>query len=366
MMKKNLTCSFLGLGLIGGSLAKAIRQFLPDTLIKACDTDEAALQAAVRDGVVEEAFSSPDTSFCDCDYLFLCAPVSVNLESLKTLIPLLSPKTILTDVGSVKGPIQKRIEQLGLENRFIGGHPMTGSERYGYTNSNASLLENAYYILTPSPAVKEEDAKALSLLIQTIGAIPYILDASSHDLTTAAISHLPHLVASALVNLVKEGDDEQETFKTLAAGGFKDITRIASASSALWQQITLENRENILVFLDRYIHQLTLLKKDLEATDTDRMYTFFETARLYRDSFADSRSGPLMKQYLIHLDIPDKTGAIAAIAGLLASHSISIKNMGITHNREYQEGSLRMELYTQAEHEKAISVLTGSGYRLHL
>ncbi len=365
-MNKPLTCSFLGLGLIGGSLAKAIHEFLPDTLIKACDIDQSALQAALKEEIIREAFASPNASFCDCDYLFLCTPVSVNLENLKVLIPFLAPETILTDVGSVKSPIQRKIEQLGLERRFIGGHPMTGSERYGYLNSNASLLENAYYILTPSPAVDTKSVKALSSLIQAIGAIPYILDAATHDQTTAAVSHLPHLAASALVNLVKEGDDERETFKTLAAGGFKDITRIASASSALWQQITLENRENILLFLERYIQQLNFLKKDLENTDTDRMYTFFETARCYRDSFADARSGPLMKQYLLHLDIPDKTGAIAAIAGLLASNSISIKNMGITHNREYQEGSLRMELYTQTDYEKALSVLSDSGYCLHL
>ena len=364
-MKNQLICSFLGLGLIGGSLAKAIRQALPETHIKACDSDQAALRSALTEGIIQEAYPSIDASFGDCDYLFLCAPVSVNLELLTKLVPFLSPRTVLTDVGSVKGAIHEAVRRLGLGNRFIGGHPMTGSERYGYSNSQASLLENAYYILTPSGGVKQEQVNRLFELIQTVGAIPYVLEVDLHDQTTAAISHLPHLLASALVNLVKEGDDEQETFKTLAAGGFKDITRIASASPGLWQQITLENKDNILFFLDKYINQLIALKQDLQTADQKNLYNFFETARDYRDSFADTRSGPLMQQYLLHLDIPDKTGAIATVATLLASHAISIKNMGITHNREYQEGSLRMELYSQADLEKAIQVLSGFGYSLH-
>lgn len=364
-MKEQIICSFFGLGLIGGSLAKAIREHNPSVIIKAYDKDERSLVMAVNEGIVNESFTALTSAFGQCDYLFLCAPVSSNLEQLHTLSLLAAKHTLLSDVGSVKGPIHQRIHKLGLEDRFIGGHPMTGSERFGYANSHAALLENAYYVLTPEKKVPSEKVEEFTRFIQRTGAIPYLLDVDSHDQATAAISHLPHLVASSLVNLVREGDDEQATLKTLAAGGFKDITRIASSSAALWQQICMENKDSILHFLGLYLDRLTVLNQKLREGDSQYLYHFFEEARIYRESFLDNRSGPLMKQYVLNLDIPDKTGAIATVAALLASHSINIKNMGIVHNREFQEGALRMELYSSDEYEKAVAILEESGYSVH-
>lgn len=365
MMSQPLTCSILGLGLIGGSLAKAIRERHPEVTIKVYDIDARALQSAREEGVATESFSTLSADLCRCDYLFLCAPVSINLQNLEAMVPFLTKNTLISDVGSVKGPIHQKICQLGLESSFIGGHPMTGSERFGYLNSHASLLENAYYVLTPAKGVPQEKVEAFRKFIRGTGAIPYLLDVESHDRATAAISHVPHLIASSLVNLVQEEEDEQATLKALAAGGFKDITRIASSSAGLWQQICLENREPILYFLTRYINQLTGLKEKLLENNSQYLYNFFEKARSYRESFQDTGSGPLQKQYVLNLDIPDKTGAIATVATLLASHAISIKNMGIVHNREYQEGALRMELYSASEYEKAITILTKYGYAVH-
>ena len=151
---------------------------------------------------------------------------------------------------SVKSGIHERIRALGLDGQFIGGHPMAGSERYGYANSKARLLENAYYILTPTPKTSPDQLKDYERLVVSMGAIPLVLDADQHDYVTAAISHLPHIIASSLVNLVRESDSEDGTMKMIAAGGFKDITRIASSSPDMWQQICLTNTDNI-VRLDR-------------------------------------------------------------------------------------------------------------------
>ena len=242
---------------------------------------------------------------------------------------------------------------------------MTGSERVGYLNSNAALLENAYYVLTPEPEVSEENVTAFYELIQSTGALPFLLNVKRHDETTAAISHLPHLIASSLVNLVKNNDDTNATFKTLAAGGFKDITRIASASPGLWQQITLENHSNILNFLSSYIWELTELKEQLSKGNKEYLYNFFETAREYRDSFTDTRSGPYIKQFVLSVDIPDKSGSLADVVNLLADNNISIKNIWIVHNREYQEGVLRMEFYSAKEYQSAILLLVENQYSVH-
>ncbi|MCM1173852.1 MAG: prephenate dehydrogenase [Blautia sp.] len=359
------TCGFIGLGLIGGSIAKALHARLPQTHIIAYDTNTASLELALDEGVIQEACFQIGEAFGCCDYLFLCAPVSHNDQNLFTLKKYLSPETVLTDVGSVKTGIHEHIASLGLNGQFIGGHPMTGSERFGYANSRASLFENAYYILTPAREVPTEKISAYQTLVQTIGAIPLILTCEQHDYVTAAVSHLPHVIAASLVNLVKNADSKEGVMKMIAAGGFKDITRIASSSPAMWQQICLTNTRNISSLLDRYIQDLTVFREKLDAKDADTLYQFFDCARAYRESFIGASSGPIKTEYVITVDIADKPGSIAAIASLLAEHDVSIKNIGINHNRELAEGALRIEFYEDTAADCAVRILTGHGYPIH-
>lgn len=361
----SLTCGFIGLGLIGGSIAKAIRSTYPESRIIAYDTNESSLLLAHKEQVVNEIRPAIDNGFRDCNYLFLCAPVAHNDDNLLILRKYLSAETILTDVGSVKTGIHRQIESLGLQDQFIGGHPMTGSERFGYQNSKASLLENAYYILTPSDTVAQSKLSGYRKLVEAIGAIPLILSCEEHDYVTAAISHLPHVIASSLVNLVKGCDSEEGIMKMIAAGGFKDITRIASSSPTMWQQICLTNTENISKLLKLYIQYLTEISDRLDSRSADSLYDFFDTARKYRESFISTSSGPIKEEYVITVDIADKPGAIAAIASLLSMHDVSIKNIGINHNRELAEGALRIEFYDKHAIEQAIEIMTKHGYLIH-
>lgn len=360
-----LTCGFIGLGLIGGSIAKAIRHCLPDARLIAYDIHTDSLKLAVKEQVIDQICPAVDDSFENCDYIFLCAPVSHNAENLLTLKPFLSPETILTDVGSVKTGIHRQIEALQLQKQFIGGHPMAGSERFGYQNAKASLLENAYYILTPSEEVPSEKVDAYQSLVETIGAIPLTLSYEEHDYVTAAISHLPHVIAASLVNLVKSSDSEEGVMKMIAAGGFKDITRIASSSPEMWQQICLTNADNISKLLRAYMQYLETIADDIDKHKKDTLYSFFDTARNYRESFISAPSGPIKAEYVFTLDIADKPGAIAAIASLLAMHDVSIKNIGINHNRELAEGALRIEFYSQDMLSRAVEIMTEHGYKIH-
>ena len=363
---KKITCGFVGLGLIGGSIARAIREKLPDTQIIAYDINKDTLTLAKEEGIADVITNAIDASFSNCDYLFLCAPVQKNDENLKTVKTVISPQCLLTDVGSVKTEIHKAIKAAGLEHQFIGGHPMAGSERVGFINSKAVLLENAYYILSPTPSVPEEKLTAYRDLVQTLGAIPLVLDYEHHDYVTAAISHLPHVVAAALVNLIRDSDSADGIMKMVAAGGFKDITRIASSSATMWQQICLTNTENISKLLGDYIHALTDFKKEIDAQNDNALYELFDSARIYRDSFINASSGPIKRDFSITIDIPDEPGALAAIATILALQNISIKNIGITHNREFEGGVLRIEFYEEDSIEKAKSILMGKGYTVHV
>lgn len=362
---KTLTYGFIGLGLIGGSIAKAIKNRLPSSRLIAYDINQASLDLALEEQIIDKICPSIDASFNDCDYLFLCAPVSYNDDNLLTLKPYLSPDTILTDVGSVKTGIHRHIEALGLSSQFIGGHPMAGSERFGYQNSKASLLENAYYILTPSETVPREKVTAYQGLVSSIGAIPLVLSYDQHDYVTAAISHLPHVIAASLVNVIKSCDSKDGIMKMIAAGGFKDITRIASSSPAMWQQICLTNTDYISGLLKTYIAYLTAISSYIDNQDAEALYRFFDTARTYRDSFTNSSNGPIKAEHVLTVDIADKPGAIATIATLLAEHEVSIKNIGINHNRELAEGALRIEFYDKKAAEAAVRLLTENQYRIH-
>lgn len=362
---ESITFGFIGLGLIGGSIARAIREKMPSSKIVAYDINAEALSLAQKEGVADITVSSINESFSACDYLFLCAPVRRNDENLQAVKKVLSPDCLLTDVGSVKTGIHRAVKEAGLESQFIGGHPMAGSERVGFVNSKALLLQNAYYILTPTTEVPSGKVEAYRNLVETLGALPLVLSCEQHDYATAAVSHLPHVIAASLVNLVRDSDSPDGIMKQIAAGGFKDITRIASSSAAMWQQICLTNTENVKKLLSDYINALCEIREQLDSSDEDALYQFFDSARIYRDSFINTSSGPIKRNYTLKLDIADEPGALAAIATILALNAISIKNIGITHNREYEGGVLRIEFYEEESVEKAREILLGKGYTIN-
>lgn len=368
----NMTIGFVGFGLIGGSIAKAIREQYSEYRILAYNyyspQPNTSLQSALEDNVIDEICSELDGSFSTCDLIFLCAPVLTNLEYLKELKYIIKPTCILTDVGSVKGNIYQEIKNQGMEGNFIGGHPMAGSEKIGYSNANAKLLENAYYVLTPASLVSKEQVNTLYHLVEQIGGIPVVLDAKEHDDTVAAISHVPHIIAASLVHLIRNSDDKEGKMRALAAGGFRDITRIASSSPVMWQNICLTNSSSIKEFLDRYIQLLQQMSHTLSEDNKDveeYLYEFFDIAKDYRDSLPTASIGILDRVHEVYLDIIDEAGAIATIATILASNHISIRNIGIIHNREFQDGVLRIEFYDKKSSVQAVDLLRKYSYTIY-
>lgn len=362
---KQLKIGFIGLGLIGGSIAMAIKKAYPDASIYAFDHDIDTLVTAQNDGTIDVICLSIDISFSECNFVFLCTPVISNTSYLKMITSILSKDCILTDVGSVKENIHKQVIEYGLSSYFIGGHPMAGSEKSGYKNANSRLFENAYYILTPSADISQKKVGYMNDLITAIGAIPIILNASTHDHATAGISHLPHIIASSLVDFIRTEDSDDEIMRTLAAGGFKDITRIASSSPEMWRDICLTNNHNISDLLFSYIKKLTEIHSHITTMDKDWLFHFFDTAKEYRESMQDASLGPIKKSYVLYCDIPDETGIIATIASLLAKHSISIKNIGIIHNREFESGVLKIEFYEESSSLIALDILRSYNYIIY-
>ncbi len=360
------TYGFIGLGLIGGSIARSIRLFSPSSRIIAYTPHPETVDRAYEEKIIDKPIYTLGEEFGECDYIFLCAPVEINNENLKALLPYINEKTTITDIGSVKTSIHDTVRDLGLEKQFIGGHPMAGTERIGFNNSKATLLENAYYILTKTEATDEKRLADYEALVRNIGAIPLIVPYLQHDFITAAISHVPHVISASLVNLVRDNDTEDQLMKTIAAGGFKDITRISSSSPVMWDQICMTNSVNISELLGRYIDALCDIKLAIDEHDEKKVLDFFSTAREYRESFINTSSGPIKTVYDIHVEIDDKPGNLAAVATLLSDNLINIKNIGIVHNREYERGTLRIELHSQQGLDKAKEILSGAGYNYYV
>ena len=360
----DFSIGFIGLGLIGGSIAKSIRRIFPDYKIIGFDNNIETLKIATADGTLTE-YTDDLQTIAGCNYIFLCAPVHYNIEYLKRLKPYLAESTILTDVGSVKLDIYETVQELGLSKYFVGGHPMVGSERSGYDAAADRLIENAYYFITPADGVFPGKTEEFSTFIGDLGAIPIIYSPVEHDRITSYISHVPHVIAASLVNLVADADSPDNIFKSLAAGGFKDITRIASSNPVVWEHILLANPDNIVNGLQEYVELIDKMIYHIKQRDAAGINAFFASARNYRDSIPNNTSGVIRMNHELFVDIPDEAGAIAKVATFIAEAKISLKNIGVSHNREDEEGVLRLSFYDEAARKAAQDVLKGAGYSIY-
>lgn len=357
--------SFIGLGLIGGSIAKTIKRIYPQIRLYAVCGHLSTITQAYQAGVIENDTMPDLNQIADSDYIFLCTPVQQNLSYLKQLKDLVAPSTIITDVGSVKGEIHHAAIAAGLEAHFIGGHPMAGSEKTGFDAATPYLLENAYYVITPTSLTPPRQVGRMRDLVSSLGAIPLVLDADLHDFATAAISHLPHMLAYSLVNLIKETDDDTQTMKTIAAGGFRDMTRIAASSPVMWQEICLSNKQQLLRLMDLYMTQFAKLRTFIASESKEDMTAYFTGAKDYRDSLTIRQSGSMQPVYELYCDLIDEVGGIATLATLLASNGINIKNIGIVHNREFEDGVLHIEFYHQPACDTAAALLKKYHYTVY-
>lgn len=346
----------IGLGFMGGCIAKSLIKSEKIEEICAYDTNKESIQKAFKGGNITKV-ANELKDFRESDIIFLCTPVGLISEFAEKLKNIVKSECIITDIGSTKRTILESIKKIDIN--FVGGHPMVGSERTGYDTSNDYLFENAYYILIENN--NNTNIKKMEEIIEELKAIPVLIDAKNHDYIMAAISHVPHIIASSLVNLVKELDNNDEKMKLLAAGGFKDITRIASADPTIWEHICKENESEIVLVLEKYINNLNYIKEKIGSKND--MHNFFKTSKEYRDSFAikkvNGQTNPT-----INVSIKDEKGAIAKIATLLAKNNINIRNIGIENNRENMNGALYIIFENYEEKEEGFKILQKNNYEV--
>ncbi|MED3863676.1 prephenate dehydrogenase [Priestia megaterium] len=275
----------IGVGLIGGSLALAMKKHRHVTVVGA-DIDTNEVQVANQLGIVDYVAEDIKTEAAQADYIVLATPVEYTTAWIHDLSTWkLKETVIVTDVGSTKGEIMKAAEALNKKCiSFIGGHPMAGSHTSGAVNARADLFCSARYILTPFENEQKEKIDALMHLLEPTGAQFVPLDAAIHDQITGVVSHLPHVIATSLVRQVKGYSAQNHLVTEMAAGGFRDITRIASSNPHMWRDILKQNRSMLLTLLDDWMKEMEQVKLLVEKGDGHELFDYFSDAKEFRDS----------------------------------------------------------------------------------
>lgn len=321
------------------------------------------VQTALDMGVIDEGWSYDEMAQAldGADLVFLCTPIQRILEQVEEVASLVPDGALVTDVGSTKRSIVARARACFREGTyFVGGHPMAGSEKAGVTAADPFLFQNAIYILVPDEGVPRARYDALVNLLRGVGARVLELDADAHDQAVASISHLPQLMATTLVEMVGLLNEENDHFLPLAAGGFRDMTRIASSPFApVWQDIYATNADGVRAMVDRYI---AVLKDARDRLEDGSLSDDFAYANRVRSSIPRDAKGFIHALYEILVVAEDRPGVIAEIAAAMQQHDLNISDIEVMKVREGEGGTLRLGFDSDSAAAKALEVLEGIGY----
>ncbi|WP_046173715.1 prephenate dehydrogenase [Domibacillus indicus] len=344
-----------GLGLIGGSLAKAIKKAHPQAHIVGFDLRESELGLAEALNIIDEQAVSFEEGARKADLIILAVPVLKTEQMIQTLAALpLKDGVLITDTGSTKSRIMKQAELLSEKGTvFIGGHPMAGSHKSGVAASKELLFENAFYLLTPGAAAQEKHVAILKKWLEGTRAKILEVTAQEHDEMTGVISHFPHIIAASLVRQAQKYNEENPLIERLAAGGFRDITRIASSNPEMWKDISLHNKEILLSLLTDWRDEMNGVLSILEAEDEEKLYRYFNEAKEFRDGLPAASKGAIPAFYELYVDVPDYPGIISELTGYLADERISITNIRIVETREDVFGVLVISFQSEKDRLRA-------------
>jgi len=353
--------TIIGMGLIGGSIALAMKRK------KFCETiigvDEfSTIHRALERGTINEGFNRTELEKAvkGSEIIFICTPVQQIVELLPVVAQAADENALVCDVGSSKSYIVEQANKQFPENKyFLGTHPMAGAETRGIESADPFLFENAIWVMTPGHRIPEKITRKLGLLLEGMGARILMLTPKMHDRIIAAVSHLPQFAAVAMVNLIARFYQEDPNYLKLAAGGFRDMTRIASSPFSVWRDICRTNKEQIINFIDEYIAELQHIKKLLQ---DQNMESYFNQAAITRLAIPRDSKGFIRPQYDISIAVEDEPGIIAKFSGVLAKNGVNIKDIEVLKVREGEGGTIRLSFDNEADRQQAVDLVREAGF----
>ena len=336
-----------GTGLVGGSVGLALRA--RGWHVTGRDADPARARRALELGALDAVGDDPAA-----EVTFVATPVSAVAAEARAA---LASGGVVTDVGSVKGPIVAEVD----DPRFVGGHPMAGSEQEGVDGADAALFEGATWVLTPTAGTDATAYARLRAVVSSLGADVVALPPERHDAVVAVVSHVPHLTAATLMGLAADEAAEHATVLRLAAGGFRDMTRIAAGSPAIWPDICADNRAAIVATLDRLVASLCDVRALVAEGERTTLLGVLERARAARVSLP-SRAAHPEDLAEVRVPIPDRPGTIAEVTTLLGELAVNVFDLEVAHSVEGDRGVLLLVVDAAAT-DLVRGALFARGYR---
>jgi prephenate dehydrogenase len=338
----------IGTGLIGGSIGLALRRL--GLRVTGTDVDADRADRARALGALDDVGLAPEA-----DITFVAVPVgAIPTEVARALE---ETSGLVTDVGSVKGSITDAIDS----PRFVGGHPMAGSEQDGVDGADPDLFEGAVWVLTPTATTDDDAYASVRSIVSSLGADVVALPPERHDALVAVVSHVPHLTAATLMHLADERAEEHRALLRLAAGGFRDMTRIAAGHPGIWPDICAENRAAIVDMLDRLIAGLGDMRAAVEKADRQSLLSVLERAQLARRNLPARVAQP-NELCEVRVPVQDRAGVLADVTTLAAELDVSIADLEIAHSSEGERGVLIL-LVPADRAERLQGGLLARGYR---
>ena len=349
------TIYIAGLGLIGASMALGIKRDHPDYEILGYNRSQASRDIALERGMIDRA-TDDFASFAPlADVIILTLPIKQTIAFIQELAGLnLKEGVIISDAGSTKSAIVEVAEEYlaGKSIRFVGAHPMAGSHKTGAASADVNLFENAYYIFTPSSLTSPDTLEEMKDLLSGLHARFIEIDAKEHDRVTSQISHFPHILASGLMEQTAVYAQEHEMTRRFAAGGFRDMTRIAESEPGMWTSILLSNRETILERIEDFKERLDEIGQAISRGEEEHIWNFFNQAREQRQAMEIHKRGGVDSSYDLYVDVPDEEDVILRILELL--RGTSLVNIHINEeNREDVHGILQISFKNAQDLERA-------------
>ena len=353
--------SIIGMGLIGGSIALALKKADFSGFIRGQDISIETLREAKKLGAIDAYTTCLVDAVQESDLVIIATPMGYYESIFKEIAPYLSSDTLVTDVGSAKKyPMMLAEAIFPKPIQFIGGHPMAGSERTGIQAASPTLFENAYYFITPKEGDADENTEKFKLLIQRLGAYPIVIDSGSHDHITALISHIPHLMAGLLVNLLDRSDET--SYLSYAGGGFRDTTRIASGNPWMWKDILFMNKDEVIRGIEELEYDLRAFKMSLDLEEHESIMNTLSRAKEIRDHIPKRMKGAIPGVFEIVLDVQDRPGILGEITHVMGNNKINIKEIEIVHAREGKNGAVRLGFSTVQDQKKALAIFREAKY----
>lgn len=353
-MSESRTAVVAGVGLIGGSVGLALTRAGWEVI--GVDTSEARLAEAVEIAAIGSGLAPDRVAELGPVDLAVVATGVQDIAEVASALLAQGARTA-TDVGSVKHPIAAAVPH----PRFVPGHPMAGSEQHGLRGASADMFEGATWVLTPTPHTDDDAFAEIREIVAGFGAHPIVMPPERHDRLVAVVSHVPHLAAATLMRIADERSEEHRALLRLAAGGFRDMTRVAAGHPSIWPDICAHNQAAIVEVLDRLIVDLGELRQAVADADADRLLGHLEAARSARRNLPTTvPAAEAMSE--LRIPVLDRKGEIAAVAGLAADLDVNIYDLEIAHSAEGPRGVIVLLVET-APAERLQAGLAELGYR---